>query len=266
VPRRAAITAALIVALAVLGLGAPAASAVPVARLSVAFDRGAVLGATTALHAELALDPRRAPSPLVSARLLYPQSLGILLGGLGLASCRRPATEFAQIILESPLRCPPNAVLGYGTAVAQVRLNDGQAIPEYAAVTVLAGPIVRETVELVAYIEGLHPFGARLLYSGALATGAPPFGGALAVETPVIPSLVGFATVSLLDMKLVIGSPAITYYEHTRHGTVAYHPDGIQLPQRCPRGGFPFRLRLGFQDGSVATAATTARCPRRTRT
>jgi hypothetical protein len=259
VPRRAAI-AALIALGAIWPSGALAARGDPV-HLAVAFDRGARLGAPTALQAVLRIDTRRARSPMIAARLLYPESLGILTSGLGLASCRRPAGEFAQIILDDPLRCPPNAVLGYGTAIADVRLADGQSIPEYAAVTVLAGPLAHGALRLIAYVEGQHPFGARLLYGGALASGVAPFGGALAVDMPAIPSLEGFATILLVEMRLSIGSRAIRYYERTRRGRTAYHPDGVLLPDRCPRHGFPFRLRLSFQDGSHATAAATVPCP-----
>jgi hypothetical protein len=260
VPRRAAIAAALIALGALWSPGALAAGPAPV-RLSAAFDRGARLGASTALDVELRIDTRRMLSPMVSARLSYPESLGILTSGLGLASCRRPANEFVQIILDDPLRCPPNAVLGYGTAIADVRLGDGQSIPEYAAVTVLAGPLMRGALQLVAYVEGQHPFGARLLYPGALASGVAPFGGALAVDMPAIPSLEGFATILLVEMRLSIGSRAITYYAHSSRGRTAYHPEGVLLPDRCPRHGFPFRLGLRFEDGSRATAAARVPCP-----
>jgi hypothetical protein len=240
--------------------GAVAAHARPV-RLGVAFDRGARLGSATALSAELRIDPQRRGAPLVAVHLLYPQSLGILTSGLGLASCRPPAGSLATIILDDPLRCPRNAVLGYGTAVADVHLADGEVIPEYAGVTILAGPIVRGSLALVAYVEGQHPFGARLVYAGALGSGASPYGGALDVRLPEIPSLAGFATLSLLDMKLSIGSRAIRYVAHTSRGTVGYHPQGVGLPDRCPRGAFPFRVRLDFQDGRHAIASTRVPCP-----
>jgi hypothetical protein len=261
VPRRAAIAA--LVAVAALAPAQPSLARTPprAVHLSVAFQRGARLGSSTAVTAELRIDPRRIRSPLVSVRLLYPQSLGILSSGLGLASCRPAASELAAIILDDPLRCPANSVLGYGTATADVILADGQVIPEFAAVTVLSGSIANGTIGLFAYVEGQRPFGARLLYAGMLAGGAPPFGGALAVRMPTIPSLVGFATFALLDMKLSIGSPAITYIARTRHGRVGYHPDGVALPARCPRGGFPFRVRMRFEGGRSATASTRVRCP-----
>jgi len=260
VPRRAAIAVALVV-LSALAAPGPALARSHAVQLRVAFDRGAQLGAPTALSAELRIDPRRLSAPLLAVRLLYPDSLGILTSGLGLASCRPPAGAFAAIILDDPLRCPRNAVLGYGTALADVRLADGELIPEYAGVTVLAGPVANGRVALVAYVEGQHPFGARLVYAGTLASGAPPFGGALDVRMPEIPSLVGFATLSLLEMKLSIGSRAITYVARTSRGARDFHPEGVGLPDRCPRDAFPFRVRLDFGDGRHAIAATRVPCP-----
>jgi hypothetical protein len=37
------------------------------------------------------------------------------------------------------------------------------------------------------------------------------------------------------------------------------------VPERCPRGGFPFSARFGFEDGSSEIASTTLPCPPRRR-
>jgi hypothetical protein len=261
--------------LAVLGLActlwwpaAPAAAArapAPV-QLRVAFDRGARLGATTALDVDVHLDPRRVRSFVTDARLLYPESLGVVSSGLGLASCVRPASDFRQVSIPIGLGlagCPPNAVMGYGTAVGQVRLADGEVIPEYTDVTLLAGPLEQGRLGLVVYIDGRHPFGAKLAYAGTV-TGAPgPFGGALDVRLPSVPELAGFAVVALVDLRVTIGSHRIVYYDDVHGHAVPYHPDGIGLPDRCPRGGFPFRAELAFADGSRRVAATRVACPGR---
>jgi len=58
-------------------------------------------------------------------------------------ACARPASSRPILISSSGLGgCPPNAVMAYGTARADVRLvQSGQVIPEYATLTVLSGPI-----------------------------------------------------------------------------------------------------------------------------
>jgi hypothetical protein len=258
--RRRATAAALIA----LGVICPttAHAGAPV-RLTAAFDRGASLGSTTALDVALHVDPRGPLSPATEITVQYPRSLGIVSSGLGLAACRPPAAEFAQVLLDGlGLGCPRNAVLGYGTALADVHLNDGEVIPEYATVTLLAGPIEHGTVGLVVDVVGLHPFGAQLLLGGEIAAARAPFGGALVVRVPTIPGLEGFAVVTLVDMRLSIGSRQIVYSQRVGRRIVRYHPDGIALPDRCPRRGFRFRVKLAFQDGRRAAAETAVRCPR----
>ncbi len=235
-------------------------------RVTAAFARGATLGSAAALAVTLRLDPGRlTTAPLTQVRLSYPQDLGVVSSGLGLASCTRPASDFVQVLISGPRLggCPPNSVMGYGDALAIVRLADsGQVIPEYAAVTLLSGAIERGRLGLVVYVDGEHPFGAKLAFSGFVSDAPPPYGGTLTVRMPVIPGLEDVATVSLVELRIVIGSPAIRYYER-RHGqVVAYYPGGVVLPASCPRGGFRFRAEVGFADGSRRSAGSVMRCPR----
>ncbi|HZV73807.1 MAG TPA: hypothetical protein VFF79_08850 [Conexibacter sp.] len=269
--RRSRLAAALVVLVAFGGL--PAASATAAARpkagpvrVTAAFDRAASLGGTTALDVDLQLDPRRLPmAPLTSVELEYPQSLGLVSSGLGLAVCTRPASDFAQVLITGPRLggCPPNAVMGYGTARALVRLvGDGQVIPEYATVTLLSGPLVHGRLGLVVFVDGERPFGAKLAFAGEVRGAAAPYGGTLAMRMPVIPGLEDVAVVSLVELRIVIGSPAIRYYERRRGRVVAYRPAGVALPAHCPAHGFRFRARVAFADGTRHWAATTSPCPR----
>ncbi len=265
--RRAA-ALALLAVLCAAGLPAIAAAARapnPV-RVTAAFDRRATLGSATPLDVTLRLDPKRLTTvPLTHVTFSYPQDLGLVSSGLGLASCTRPASDFAQVLISGPRLggCPPNAVMGYGDAVAIVRLTDGgQVIPEYATVTLLAGPIEEGQLGLVVYVDGQRPFGAKLAFAGDVGDAPAPYGGALTVRMPVIPGIQDLATISLVELRIVIGARAIRYDER-RHGRlVSYYPGGIELPARCPRGGFRFRAEVGFADGSRRSAGTVTPCPR----
>jgi hypothetical protein len=263
-PRLGAAGAALAALVALVGTWPAPASAAPAIRLTAGFAAGARLGAGTEMHAELRIDPRRLHAQLTGVRVLYPKGLGLVASGLGLASCTRPASDFQQVLIRGPKLggCPPNAVLGYGTVEAQVRLLDGQIIPEYATATVLSGPFKQGVLGLVVFVDGQHPFGAKLAYAGELSGATGPFGGAIVVRMPEIPSIADLATLALTDMRLSIGSRRITYYKQVRGRSVPYHPDGIVLPGRCPKGGFRFRTQLAFQDGSHVRADATVGCAR----
>ena len=49
------------------------------------------------------------------------------------------------------------------------------------------------------------------------------------------------------------------YDKLVRGRTVSYHPQGVAIPARCPRGGFPFRAVLHFQDGDTIAIDVAAR-------
>lgn len=265
-PRARAVFAALVAlcAAGALGPAAGMASAAPPIRVTAAFDRDAALGAPTALDVELRLDPRRLTrAPLTEVRFAYPRNLGLVSSGLGLATCTRPASDFAQVLIVAPRLggCPPNAVMGYGTALALVRLTNGQVIREYAVVTVLSGPIEHGRLGLVVYVDGQHPFGAKLAFQGEVGGAPAPYGGALTVRMPIVPGLEELATISLVELRITIGSHAIRYYEHRRGRLVGYRPEGVELPARCPARGFRFRAQVSFADHSERSAMSTTPCP-----
>lgn len=261
--RRRAITALSLVLALCAGVPAAASAARSPAQLAVGFDADARLGSPTALRLGLAVDPRHAPSAVTEIRLRFPASLGLATSGLGLAECRRSALEFEEVLIEGRglAGCPGNAVMGYGSARAEVRIGT-LAIPEYARITLLSGPVVDGLTGLVALVDGRRPFGGKLAYAGRLLPARAPFGGELSLAIPPVPNKLD-AIVALLSLEFAIGSREIVYRERVRGRTVAYRPDGIMLPQRCPRGGFRFQLRLAFADGSDASAGAVARCPQR---
>jgi hypothetical protein len=265
-PRPRAVLAAL-AALCTAGGVVPVAEAASTAtplRITAAFDHDAALGSPTALDVTLRLDPRQLTrAPLTEVRFAYPRNLGLVSSGLGLATCTRPPSDFVQVLIVAPQLggCPPNAVMGYGTALALVRLSDGQEILESATVTVLAGSIEHGRLGLVVFVDGQRPFGAKLAFAGEVGGARAPYGGALTVRMPIVPGLEELATISLVELRITIGSHAIRYTEHRGGRLVAYHPEGVGLPVRCPAGGFRFAAEVGFADHSRRSATSTTPCP-----
>ncbi len=261
VPRRALVVLWTAAALAAASGSAPGAQPI---RLSTSFDPGAVAGAATAVHVTLQVDPQLADKPLDEVSFAYPRGLGVVSSGLGLAACKRPAADFVRVLIVAPLLggCSPNSVMAIGTARALVKLaTGGQVIPEYALITLLSGPLEQGRLGLVAYVDGQHPFGAKLVFAGEARDARAPYGGELTVHLPPIPGIEDLATLYLVQMRLTIGAHAIRYYERRRGRRVAYHPEGVLLPTRCPRGGYRFRVRVGFVDGTSTGATSIAPCP-----
>lgn len=269
--RRAAAPAVLavtgmLVASAIAGAAGGNRAADNPVRITATFDADATLGRSTAVELALQLDPTRVTtaSP-TEVRLAYPRSLGVVSSGLGIATCTRPASDFAKVLITGSRLggCPPNSVMGYGTALAIIRLRDGQVIPEYAGVTLLSGPIADGRLGLVVYIDGQRPFGGKLAFAGEVRGAGGPYGGAITVRMPSIPGIEETATVSLVDLRIAIGSDQIRYWEHSHGQLLPYRPEGIVLPARCPRAGFPFRAEVIFADGSRHVARSNTPCPPR---
>ena len=264
--RRRAVRTALAVLTAAASLAAAlgsAAAAEPI-RLTTSFGRDAALGSATAIDVAVQVAPSPDGEPVDRISFWYPRGLGVVSSGLGLTACTRPQEDFVKVLITAPRLggCSPNAVMAIGTARALVKLTTGgQVIPEYADVTLLSGSLQRDGLGLVAYVDGRHPFGAKLAFAGVVRDARAPYGGELALRLPAIPGIEDLATVYLVDVRLTIGARAIRYYERRRGRSVAYHPEGVLLPAACPRHGFPFRVRVGFAGGGAATATSVTPCP-----
>jgi hypothetical protein len=113
-------------------------------------------------------------------------------------------------------------------------------------------------MRLVAFIDGVNPFGVKLLYGGELRSAPPPYGEDLAVRFPPMTGIPEDASFALVRVQLEIGTREVIYQDGSGR---RFRPDPITLPLRCPAGGFHFAADLEFEDGRRASAATTIPCP-----
>jgi hypothetical protein len=87
------------------------------------------------------------------------------------------------------------------------------------------------------------------------------FGSQLATNVPLVTSVPGGPDISIVSVTSTIGPSHLTYYRHVHGQLVAFHPRGVSVPERCPRGGFPFAAQFRFEEGGSASATTTVPCP-----
>jgi hypothetical protein len=196
------------------------------------------------------------PSPVTDVDLFLPAGMGLATSTLGLAVCQ-PATLLAL----GPSGCPANARVGSGIARGQL-MAGGELITETARVYALLGPRLGEDEQVLFYVEGEAPVSAELVFSGRLLP--PPstrFSGHLDTSIPLVPGWQGGPNIAVTTFNSTLGPLGLTYYRHIHGGFVPFHPRGIGVPLRCPRGGFPFVARLAFLDGSHVTSHTAVPCP-----
>jgi hypothetical protein len=196
-----------------------------------------------------------APPPLTAVDLKMPAGMNYTTTTLGLAVCQPSALAAKGIA-----GCPANSRLGYGSADVEVPfgVGAGHEIPEVQA---LSGPSPNGNLVVLFYANGLYPVYAQLAFSGEVLPATGAFGSQLATTVPLITSVPGGPDVSVLSVTSTIGPSHLTYYKHVHGRLVSFHPRGVAVPERCPRGGFPFAAEFTFLDGSHTSAQTTVPCP-----
>ena len=54
----------------------------------------------------------------------------------------------------------------------------------------------------------------------------------------------------------------VAYYKKIHGKRKLFHVEGIILPKKCPRGGWPVASKFSFEDGSTVLAKRTVPCPK----
>jgi hypothetical protein len=254
--RLRALTAALLVCCA-LPAGAGAAET---ATLQTSFSPNK-LGASTTVGFgfQIASTDGGLPAPLSSLSLHLPPGIDYVTTTLGLSICQP-----ANLLAKGLAGCSPNSRLGFGSALVEVPFGTGSGheIPEIQA---LMGPPHDGNIVVLFYANGDEPVYAQIVFQGELVSGSETLGGSLDAAVPLIASVPNGPPVSILSVQSTIGPSHLTYYTHSHGKTVAFHPQGVSLPQHCPRGGFQFSATFGFTDGTSTEAKSVVPCPPPTR-
>ncbi len=247
---------AAVLALLVLGLACASAQAAETVALQTSFtpDR---LGASTTIGFGFTIGSTTGglPSPLTHVSLRMPTGMNYVTTTLGLSVCKPEA-----LVAKGLAGCSPNSRLGYGSAFVEVPFgaDAGHEIPEIQA---LMGPAHNGNIVVLFYANGLAPVYAQIVFAGELLPGEGAFGGDLDTTIPEIKSVTNGPPVSIVNVKSTIGPEHLTYYKHVHGKLVGYKPQGISLPTKCPKGGFPFSAQFTFLDGSQVIATHNVPCP-----
>jgi len=197
-----------------------------------------------------------APPPLTGVNLRMPAGMNFTTTTLGLAICQPEL-----LLAKGTTGCPANSHIGSGSALVEVPFGTGSGheIPEVQA---LMGPTNNGNLVILFYANGQAPVSAQLVFTGEVLPQSGTFGSELATTVPPVPSVPGGPDVSVVSVTANIGPGQILYVKRVHGKTVHFHPRGVSVPERCPKGGFPFSAEFSFQDGSHATASTTVPCPK----
>jgi hypothetical protein len=224
------------------------------ARLHVSFTPERLgQGTTVNISIQIAAPAGYVPPPLTELEVAYPRDLGFDVSGLGLATCSETRLQAL-----GPEGCPADSRMGHGTALAEIAIGP-EIEQEAAEVTIFRAP-QEGKIALLFDANARTPVSALLIFPGLFLPG-PGSDESIRIDVPLVPSLPEAPDVALIRLHATLGPQGLTYYEHTHGQFVAYHPQGILLPHKCPHGGFPFTATFRFLDGGHTSARSTVPCP-----
>jgi hypothetical protein len=196
------------------------------------------------------------PSPVLAVGLSYPKNLGVAISELGIEHC------VLEDLVANGLRiCPTDSRMGFGSATVEIPVGP-VIVRESAHLDVVRAPQQEGHLAMIFDTEGASPVQAEIALPGVLHEASEPFGGKVAIELPLIPSLPEASDVSIVDLHAAIGPAHLVYHEQLNGRTIYYRPHGIKMPRHCPPGGFQFAATFAFLDGSRTSAHTLVPCPR----
>jgi hypothetical protein len=183
------------------------------------------------------------PAPLQRATLQ-------LSAGMSLFVPRLRSCTAMRLRARGVRGCPVQAQLGTGHALVQVHVGS-QTVNERVALHAFLGPPrnLQPTFEVLA--QAFSPVQQSLVIGGLVQPGGgAPYGEALVLSIPPIPTLPLAPEGSIVALTLTVG--------------VAGHNDrsSVLVPSFCPPRGFPFAAELTYVDGSTDHAQATIPCPR----
>src|ERR1700691_1305613 len=215
------------------------------------------LGASTTIHLgfDITSSTGGVPSPVTDVQLDLPAGMGLGITDLGEETCN-PAMLFAVGFTG----CSPNSQMGYGNARVEIPVAEAR-IKIHAFVRIYMGVPQDRHTTLLIYAETRSPVVGNFLFPSELLPTAGIYGAQIHTRMPLIPTWVDGPPAVIVHMETTLGPSHLTYYRRQRGKRVAYTPEGLAVPERCPRGGFRFRATYHFYDGSVVSPTTHVPCP-----
>ncbi len=195
------------------------------------------------------------PSPMTNLDLSLPAGMGLETTSLGLATCDTQTLKEA-----GPEGCSPDAIMGFGRALAEIQVGS-EIVQEHAEITTMMAPAADGHTVVLYYVDAAGPASVELIFPGLVLGASEPFGTRINTEVPVTGTWPGGPDASVVSLSASIGPEHLTYYRPVGRRFVPFRPVGMQIPPKCPRGGFPFAATVTFLDGSHVDARTAIPCP-----
>ncbi len=239
-----------------LGTGAMAARAEETVTITEAGFSPDALGVPTNVFGKATIGSTNTPlpSPIVHVNVMGPAGLTLDLAGTG--TCTAAILEN-----QGPSGCPADSKAGFGGGLGAYEIAHEAIHEEYALDFFLADNKPGH-VELLIYLDGSTPVSIQMVFKAPVIQEPKPYGLGFSVEVPLIKVLPEASDASALTAFFSAGAKNIAYYKKVKGKKKLLHVKGIVTPKTCPKGGWPAKSEIGFEDGSTVTNKITIPCPK----
>jgi hypothetical protein len=195
------------------------------------------------------------PSPIIKTTVMGPP--GLELDAKGVGTCNP-----AKLKEAGPEACPADSKAGFGGGEGELELAK-EIIKEPFTLNFFRGPNEDGHFVLLAYVNAVTPVSVQLVLRAQVVKEPKPYGLGFTFEVPLVETLPGASDASVASIFFTLGAPNAAFYEQVHGRRKLVHIKGIIVPRKCPRGGFPYKAQIGFEDGTTNTITGTIRCPPR---
>jgi len=246
--------------LAAVALGLPAAASatntstfkptfVPISKFP---GTGTKLGAGTAVQAKLVITHSpggkecptetlfNIPCQLRKVVVYLPKGFGVELKGF--ATCSTATLE-----VKGAAGCPKNAIASpVGSALVSAPIG-GEEIKEKATLQAFVAP----NNGLNFFSVGVTPIAAEVISPGHFEPASGQFSKKLVTEVPEVASVPGAPNASIDEVNVKVGAAI------KKGKKIIY---GATIPKKCPKGGFPWKAELTYENGETSVSTTKTPC------
>jgi hypothetical protein len=214
------------------------------------------LGAPTNVHGTATIGSTSGPlpSPIAEATVMGPAGLKVDTKGVGVCD----PVKLEQTL--EPSVCPKSSKAGFGGGVGAYEIA-GQVNEEPFTINFYRGPNENGHIVILAYVNAVSPVSVQLVLKAQVVNEPKPYGLGFTFKVPPIESLPGASNATAKSIYITLGAPNAAYFEKVHGKRKLVHVRGIIVPKTCPKGGFPYKTQLTFEDGTTNTVTGTIKCP-----
>jgi hypothetical protein len=215
------------------------------------------LGAPTNVHGSATIRSTTGglPSPIVETTLMGPAGLKVDVHGVGIC-------DPAKLEAAGPSGCPKTSKAGFGGGVGEYEIAH-ELRTEPFTLNFFRGPDENGHLVVLAYVNAISPVSVQLVLKAQVVNEPKPYGLGFTFKVPIIETLPGASPASVEQIFITLGSPNVAYFEQVNGRRTLVHVKGLIVPRKCPSGGFPYKTRIAFADGTANEIKGTIRCPHR---